>query len=499
MKRFTAFASFFALTVGLSAISVAAETPVERYGRLAVIGNKIVSEKTENPVQLRGMSYFWSMAGESQNYYNANVVGWLADDWKANLVRAAMGVDEYWGENSSGYLAGNKSGNKGNDERVDDVVNAAINKGIYAIIDWHSHTAHTKTDDAAAFFKKMAQKYKDYPNVIYEIYNEPTVGCGNATVGTTAWNTISPYLQAVTDSIRKVDPNNLIILGTPCYSQRVDIAANTPIRGNNLLYALHFYSNDPNHQATLRSTAQTAIDRGQAIFVSEFGTCNSNGGTQCVPGTSGDNCPKQNDNSHNAAETDIWLDFLDQRTVSWANWSISTKDEAASAIKSGASTSGNWTDANLTPSGAYIRSKLIAAYNREEEQWNTAVLAEDRALPGAQTATESAVSPVNAQPNRFSVGPIPTSLTGSGVNFFWQGKAVTGGSLLIYDAVGNGVKSVDIKDASANGQSRRVIGSWNLTDAKGRRVTAGSYLVRGKLLKQDGSVVPVSSIVVVGK
>lgn len=344
----------------------------------------------------------------------------------------------------------------------------------------------------------MAEKYKTVPNVIYEIYNEPTAGCGTQAVATSAWNTIKPYLQTVTNAIREVDPNNLIIIGTPCYSQRVDIAANDSIVGKNLLYALHFYSNNPDHTTPLRANATAALSKNKAVFVSEFGTCNSNGGTKCADGTNNPNCTqKVNDNSHNAAETDIWLNFLDENKISWVNWSISTKDEAASAIKAGTSTSGNWTESNFTPSGAYIRGKLIDAQTREDAM--TAVLTPARSIPNSQQTTESAsIAPAAALSNHFSVGPVPASQFDGGVKFFWQGKTVNSGSLQIYNALGNSVKSIGINSESSVGSlSRRAIGGWDLTDAKGRRVTAGSYLVKGKIVTQSGNAAIVSSIIVV--
>lgn len=155
MKHFTVFASSLLLAVSLSV----AQTPA-RHGWLRVQGSQVLNEQGK-PVQLRGMSYFWSMAGESRDYYNAGVVNYLADDWKINVIRAAMGVDENWGASSTGYLACSpagsttncdKSGTVSNKQRVFDVVDAAIAKGIYAIIDWHSHSAHQNTNQAKAFF-----------------------------------------------------------------------------------------------------------------------------------------------------------------------------------------------------------------------------------------------------------------------------------------------------------------------------------------------------------
>jgi hypothetical protein len=269
-----------------------------------------------------------------RGFYNAQLVSWLASDWKVDVVRAAMAVEpeqDFWND-ERGYI----NDPVANKNRVTAVVDAAITSGIYAIIDWHSHDAESFQQQAISFFEEMAQKYKNVPNVIYEIYNEP-LGPADS------WQTIKPYMQAVTNAIRAIDAQNLIIIGTPVYSQRVDVAAEDPVQGANLAYALHFYAGTTSHRATLRDYAYIAMSRGQAVFVSEFGTSGSSG-----------------DGSYSEPETNIWFSFLDQFKISWVNWSISTDGKTSSALKSGASVNGNWNSGNLSASGAYIRGKLLS-------------------------------------------------------------------------------------------------------------------------------------------
>jgi len=98
---------------------------------------------------LAGNSFFWSNYG-GDAYYNQNVVSWLKEDWKATVVRAAMGVEDY-----NGYLS-NPSLNL---NAVTTVVDAAIAEDIYVIIDWHSHYAEYNTNAAVEFFRDMAQRY----------------------------------------------------------------------------------------------------------------------------------------------------------------------------------------------------------------------------------------------------------------------------------------------------------------------------------------------------
>ena len=81
--------------------------PIDDIGALSVSGTQVVGANGQ-PAKLRGMSMFWNIAQEAGPYWNANVVNWLAEDWHANLVRAAMGVEDNWGSDPTLTSAGYK-------------------------------------------------------------------------------------------------------------------------------------------------------------------------------------------------------------------------------------------------------------------------------------------------------------------------------------------------------------------------------------------------------
>jgi precorrin-6B methylase 2 len=179
--------------------------------------------------------------------------------------------------------------------------------------------------------------------VIYEIWNEP--------LNNHDWSTvIKPYHEAVIPKIRQNDPDNIIVCGTQTWSQDVDKAAKDPLRLSNIAYALHFYAST--HKQALRDKAAAALKDGVALMVTEWGTCESNGGGRL-------------DN----AETKKWFDFMDDNQLSWCNWSIADLDETSAALKPGANAAGGWALDSLNPSGALVRKQL-----RVEHQ--QAVLAE---------------------------------------------------------------------------------------------------------------------------
>lgn len=146
---------------------ILAQSPVGKHGRLRTQGNQIV-DKNNTAVSLAGNSLFWSNAGDTSDFYNAQTVKHLANNWNSSIIRVAMGVKENW-DGGTGYIdSPNFQKNK-----IRKVIDAAIDEGIYVIIDWHTHEAEQYTSEAADFFKEMASIYGNRPNIIYEIYNEP--------------------------------------------------------------------------------------------------------------------------------------------------------------------------------------------------------------------------------------------------------------------------------------------------------------------------------------
>ena len=162
-----------------------------------------------------------TMTGVVKNTNNAETVSWLKLDWNTTIVRAAMGV-----EDPGGYID-DPAGNK---EKIKTVVDAAIDEGVYVIIDWHSHHAEDYESEAIAFFEEMATLYGEYDNIIYEIYNEPLA---------VSWSgTIKPYAENVIAAIRAIDSDNIIVVGTPNWSQDVNYPAADPITTSSK-YCLH--------------------------------------------------------------------------------------------------------------------------------------------------------------------------------------------------------------------------------------------------------------------
>lgn len=317
--------------------------PVSYYGALHTSGNKIIGAKNNQQAMLRGVSLFWSDA-TGASYYNPNVISWVVDNFKIDVFRFAMGI-EYYDSNGGTKNAvdgGYKTNPEGQLSMIDKMVQTAIENDVYIIIDWHSHRAHQETTIAKDFFQKVSLKYKDVPNVIYEIYNEPVRGSGGN------WDAIKNYANQVVPGIR-ANTQNLVIVGTPNWSQHPEQGAQSPIASTNIAYVLHFYASS-HSKGSYGGHVTSALNAGYPVFISEWGTTNADG-----------------DGEPNASATNEWTQFMDQNNIPNCNWSLrqqtSDVDQKSekSAIFAGDKsliTAAALDAATLTSSGSIIKSYL---------------------------------------------------------------------------------------------------------------------------------------------
>jgi len=295
---------------------------VKIHGQLRVTGTRLVDAKG-NDVALHGMSFGWH--NWWPRFYNAGAVHELAAKWKCTVIRAAMGV-----EPDSGYL---KSPER-SITLMKNVIDACIKENVYVIIDWHDHNIHQK--EAVDFFSMMSKQYGSYPHVIYEIYNEPD---------RETWPEVKTYSESVIKAIRANDPDNIILVGSPHWSQDVHLAAEDPIKGySNLMYTMHFYAGT--HKKWLRERTDEAIKKGLPVFISECAGMEATG-----------NGPLDNN------EWNAFVEWMDKQQLSWIGWSVSDKNEKCSVLEKSAASDGNWKEEDIKEWGKLIKSYLIRYKN----------------------------------------------------------------------------------------------------------------------------------------
>ncbi|MFD7705411.1 cellulase family glycosylhydrolase [Streptomyces caelestis] len=307
-------------------------TPVGVNGQLHVCGVNLCNQY-DRPVQLRGMSTHgiqWF-----SRCYNTASLDALAKDWRSDLLRIAMYVQEDGYETDPAGFTG----------RVNSLVDMAEARGMYAVIDFHTLTPgdpNFNLDRAKTFFASVAARNAGKKNVIYEIANEPNG---------VSWAAVKSYAEQVIPVIRAADPDAVVIVGTRGWSSlgvsdgsnENEVVAN-PVNATNIMYAFHFYA--ASHKDNYRATVSRAASR-LPLFVSEFGTVSATGG-----------------GAVDRASSTAWLDLLDQLKISYANWTYSDADEGSAAFRPGTCGGTDYSGSGvLTESGALLKSRISTPDN----------------------------------------------------------------------------------------------------------------------------------------
>lgn len=290
-------------------------TPVGKWGRLSVSGTNIVNQKGKK-VQLKGVS--------------THGIAWFPQYVNKSSFKSfrAMGVNTirlaFYSDPGAGYSTGLYG-------RVDEGVKYASELGMYVILDWHilgDGNPKTHQKQALKFFSHFAKKYGKKKNILYEICNEPN--------GDVTWEgDIRPYAQKVIKKIRQYDKKNIIIVGTPTWSQDVDVAAGRPLKQKNIAYTLHFYA--ATHTDQLRGKLKSAYRMGLPMLVTEFNICDAsgNGGIDKGSGTA-------------------WMNLLNKYKIGYVAWNLSNKAETSALLRPGCQKVGSFVTGDLSKTGKWI-------------------------------------------------------------------------------------------------------------------------------------------------
>lgn len=297
----------------------------EKYGKLKVVGRQLCASNGE-AIQLKGPSTLglvWY-----PEYINKGAFETI-HKWGANLIRLAMYTAE-----KDGYLVGGDQ--EFTKDLIDKGVQYATELGMYVIIDWHILSDGNPKDnqeEAIAFFKEICTKYKDYGNVLYEICNEPN---GDHVT----WEIVKDYAEAVIPVIRDICPDAVILVGTPKWSQDVNLAADNRILGyDNLMYSVHYYA--ATHKQKLRDKAAYALEKGLAVFIDEYSNCDASGNGMI-----------------DEEEAHAWAKFVDENCLSYAQWNLSNRDESSAMVKADCTKISDWADEDLNETGLWMKARL---------------------------------------------------------------------------------------------------------------------------------------------
>jgi len=301
---------------------MASATPVSSNGRLQVKGKQIVNKKGK-PFVIKGVSTH-GIAWFPQ-YVNKKAFASLKKRG-VNTVRLAMYTEEY-----GGYCCSGKAKQRELKKLLDTGVQAAKDLGMYVIIDWHilsDGNPLKNKSQAKKFFKEIAAKYASCSNVLFEICNEPNGGEGS-------WTNIRKYAREMIKTIRKVNRKAIIIVGTPTWSQDVDVAAQKPLAGKNIVYAFHFYA--ATHREVLRRKLTAAVKKGLPVLVTEFGISEAIG-----------------NGTVSTSQGNRWMKLLNKYKIGRVCWNLSNKAENSALLKSSCRRTSGWKSSDFTKQGRWL-------------------------------------------------------------------------------------------------------------------------------------------------
>lgn len=304
-------------------------TPVEVNGQLRVCGTKLCNQHNQ-PIQLRGMSSH-GLQWYSQCLNTASLDA-LADDWKADVLRISMYIQEGGYETDPRLFT----------DRVHNLIEMATARGMYAIVDWHMLSPgdpNYNLDRAKTFFTEIAGRHKNKPNVLYEVANEPNG---------VSWSSIRGYAHQIIPVIRAQDADGIVLVGTRAWSSLgvsdgadESEVVNSPVNASNIMYTFHFYA--ASHRDAYLSVLSRSADR-IPVFVTEFGTQDYAG-----------------EGANDFAMSQRYLDVMAQKKISWVNWNFSDDHRSGAVFTTGTCPGGPFAGTSrLKQAGVWIRDQIRA-------------------------------------------------------------------------------------------------------------------------------------------
>ena len=250
--------------VGCAGTSDASARPHASKARhsLAVSRGRLV-DGSGKPLQLRGVNLSGLEFVAIQGWSAANPWGGQTGDtspnfdaikkWKVNSVRIPLNEASWLGYQCTDDTGKTHDPDPGHNYQatVKSAVKEATAAGLYVIVDLHwsapgkfcplAQNPMADADHSIDFWKSVAATFKDYPNVMFELFNEPffywmssgsdawkvlrdggtftKYVTGNGSNYTADYTWKSAGMQQMLDAVRLAGATNVVLVGAPSWSQ----------------------------------------------------------------------------------------------------------------------------------------------------------------------------------------------------------------------------------------------------------------------------------------
>ena len=241
--------------------------------------------------------------------------------WQMNAVRIPLNEASWLGfkcKNADGSLRDPDPG-RNYKEVVRRAVKGASDAGYYVIIDLHwnapanfcplAQNPMADKDNSLTFWTQVATEFKDRPNVLFELFNEPYFWwiakgasdwgvlrdggvmtqyvTGDAAKYQASYEWQVAGMQAMLNAVRTTGATNVVLIGAPSWSQDlskwVAYKPDDPLR--QIAAVWHAYPNgesgakaaEPKFGNQAWSWTQAVLDAGYPVIITEFGDHNEAG------------------------------------------------------------------------------------------------------------------------------------------------------------------------------------------------------------------------------
>lgn len=214
------------------------------YGKLKQVGKKLVSSKTNEEVELNGVSLFHLVDyGNTYNRENLSALKY----WGVNALRLPAYLQTKFANlgctKNCDYVTPKDDGldSKLTEyyESMDRIIDIASDLGFYVMIDFHclgeNGSLKNWQDLAKEFFTHFGEKYGKQDNIIWELANEPF---------STSNEDLADYSKNIVNLIKKYDSNPVIVIGENRKLQDETYKAIKEKINDDFFISIHYY----NHQ-----------------------------------------------------------------------------------------------------------------------------------------------------------------------------------------------------------------------------------------------------------
>lgn len=242
-------------------------------------GNKLLNEQNKLVV-LHGVdlpSLEWTNRGDHIRRSMRAAVA----EWHCQIIRIPTSVNRWFGQ-----AAGQSHGGRVYRHIVDQLIQYAARHHVYVVLDLHWNDMdrtfadlgqHRMPDHSCVlYWRSAARRYRDYPNVFYDLYNEPhgiswiTWRDGGICTGETK-TTVVTYravgMQRLYNVVRHAGATNIVIIGGTSWAyDDFGITHGYAIAGKNIVYDCHVYPWKPRWKHSFELAAKSV-----PVIFDEFG------------------------------------------------------------------------------------------------------------------------------------------------------------------------------------------------------------------------------------